>query len=690
MATLNIGGKKVKVGDEFLRMSPEAQAAAVEEIASSIGGGGPAQPPAPSQGYTDALDAGSKASQFFAPKQPEQPSLMGSVGATLGGLVNGIPVVGPAIQNTTDAIVGTGLQLAGQGTMQDYRSNAQARRAAMAEANPIADIAGQVAGSIAGVGGIAAVPGGAAGLGLTGNLGSRIGTGIVSSAGLEAADTAARGGDVASAGLIGGAVGGGIPLIGAGLGAAGRAIGNRLGPTVGAALNPLEEAGRRVGTAVGRDRANGGAMTLADEAVAAQNAIPLSNVDRGGEVTRALSRSVANQSPEARSALTKLAEDRFTSQAPRAVSFIRRVVGGSADDLAYQDSIKSAAAAANAPLYRAAYNDPAARAVWTPEIQELMQSPAFRSAINDAEKKGADRAAVSGFKAVKNPFEFRPDGSVTLRTMPDGSRALPSLQFWDQVKRNLDRAIGLGKRAGDDITDLTAIKQKLVGSLDSQVPSFKQARASAASYFGDEDALEAGRMFANNTRDLPEAQQAFQALKPAERKAFQTGYASELIDKIKDGRFRSNVIDQAFGSPAKRELFETVFGPSKARELEAYIRVEDLADKLRGSLGNSTTARQLVELGIGGGTGFALTGDWQGALTGAALAKGTRYAGEKVDAQVMEQVAKLLTSGTRADLDRAVANASISPKWLTALESLQKALSAPVRGTALAVASGQN
>jgi hypothetical protein len=43
MATLNINGKRVKVSDDFLRMTPEQQNAAVEEIAASIGG----QPPAP-------------------------------------------------------------------------------------------------------------------------------------------------------------------------------------------------------------------------------------------------------------------------------------------------------------------------------------------------------------------------------------------------------------------------------------------------------------------------------------------------------------------------------------------------------------------------------------------------------------------------------------------------------------------
>jgi len=108
-------------------------------------------------------------------------------------------------------------------------------------------------------------------------------------------------------------------------------------------------------------------------------------------------------------------------------------------------------------------------------------------------------------------------------------------------------------------------------------------------------------------------------------------------------------------------------------------------------MGNSTTARQLMELGIGGGAGFALTGgDWKGALTGAALAKGSRYLGQKVDAQVMQEVAKLLTTDSPQALQKAVANATLSPQWMLALDRLQLALAAPARGTAVTLASGQN
>lgn len=701
MATLNINGKRVKVSDDFLRMTPEQQNAAVEEIAASIGGQQPGNV-APSPVMDEALAAGSQASQRFSNYQPQaaqapgRPDLMGATAATLGGLVQGIPVLGPMVQNTSDAIIGTGAQLTG-GNYGETVDALRARREQLAAANPVADIAGQVAGGVGAMGGVAALPGGATALGMTGNLGTRVLNSAVSSGGLSAADSMIKGGSIddgLTAGAIGAGLGGGIPLVGAGLKAGARAIGQQMAPIINSVRNPTGEAARRVGMAVTRDVTANPAMVMsqADEAVARQSGMPLINVDKGGETTRALARSVANQSPEARAIIQRTVDDRFTTQAPRAIDFIKRLTGGNVDDLAYQQQIQNTARMVNKPRYDAAYNAPQAKAIWTPEIRNLMQAKPFQAAINAAEDTATNAAAVGGGRAIKNPFQFMPDGTVTLRTMPDGSRALPSLQFWDIVQRNLRNSADIADRSGDRLlaSQIREMRNQLVNTLDTAVPQFQAARQGAAAFFGADDALEAGKKFATQPRAIPEATAAFTKFTGAEKEAFGTGYASELIDRIKASSDRRNIIQQMFGSPAAREMNELVFGVGKARQLEAFVRVEALADQLRGAMGNSTTARQLMELGIGGAGGFAMTGDWQGALTGAALAKGARYMGQKVDAKVMEEVAKLLTSDSPQALQRAVANATMSPQWMLALDQLQMALTVPARGAALTMASGQN
>lgn len=619
--------------------------------------------------------AGNKLPQISAAPEAEVPKpdgLMDKAFAASGSFLEGMPLIG----STLIDIAKKGR--AGFQGMTPEEVNAEYDAAK--EANPITSGVSSLAGGIAALAPLGATALGGRLLGMTGGFGSRLLMGGLSGGAISGADTITRGGSLEDAGksaVLGTLLGGAIPLAGAGV----RMAGNVARPYVGALTKPVSEAYRRAGSAFGRDAAAnpGSMMNAADEAVAAANGLPLINADRGGETVRALTRSVANQSPEARAMIEKTASDRFSGQAGRAVQFMRRLAGGNVDDLGYQQSLKDAAALTNKPRYDAAMNSPKADFVWSQPIAELMQSKTFRSMVAAAEDRGTDRAAIAGVKAVKSPFTFGADGSMKIRTNPDGSRVLPSLAFWDQVKRNIDRAIGLGQRAGDDISDLTQMKQKLVGALDATVPEYKAARAGAAAYFGAEDALDAGKMFANKTRELPEARKAFSAMNAAEQKAFRVGFASEITDKIKDARFRANVIDQAFGSPAKREMMEIVFGKAKARELEAYVRVEDLADKLRGALGNSTTARQLMELGIGAGSGALLTGgDWKGALGGAALARGGRWITQRADAKVMQEVAKLLTSNDPALIQKAIANASMSPKWMDALEGLEKLIAPAV------------
>lgn len=626
------------------------------------------------------------------PQRPE-PSvgdkLMTSTAATVNGLVNGVPIIGPMAQDITDNVGGMIAQVLG-GDRQAYIDRQKGLRSKAAEEAPVARVAGELGGSIGALGAAAKVPAVAEALGVTGNLGSRIVNSTLSGGAIAGADAAVRGADPLQAAAIGGGISGAIPIVGAGARALTRAVGSKVAPVINAALRPDEEAARRAGVAFDRDlSANPNAWGSADEIAARDAGLPVINADRGGETVRALTRSVANQSPEARALVEKTASDRFAGQGDRAIETIRRVAGGAVDDLAYQQAIKNTAKAVNKPAYDAAYAAPEARAIWSPRIRSLMQAPEFKRAIDAAEDAARTDAALSGQKAVTNPFVFGADGSVSLRTMPDGSTALPSLQFWDIVQRNLRTAKeALGPKEATQAARYDALRNQLLADLDAAVPKFQQARAGAASFFGAEDALEAGKKFAMTNRMVPEAKQAFGQFSGAEKAAFRTGYASSIIDKIMSAGDRTNVINQTFKSPAAREMLETVFGTAKAREIEAYVRVETLADLLRGAMGNSTTARQLVELGIGGGTGFALTGDWKGALAGAALTSGTRALGQRIDNGVMKAVAKLLTSDNPRAVQMAIQQALKSPAYMTAVENLTLALSGPARGGALAIAGG--
>lgn len=685
MPTLNIGGKRVKVGDEFLSLSPEQQNATVDEIAASMGGQGD------SSAYETATANASKASQLtMPPKQApaQRPvDLMTATAATINGITGSVPF----LQNISDAVIGTGAQLTG-GNYGETVAGLQQRRDELAQQAPISDVAGKVGGILApfGVAGKSKALAGALGMG-EGNVlqrGANFGLSGAGYAGLQGISNGESPGQILNDMGYGFATAAPIPLVGGAVRAGAGAAWNAVAPKVGAMLNPAKEAARRSGVAFGRDQKAGQTVTAADEAAAADAGVPLLNADRGGETTRALARSVANQNPEARGIIENTAKERFAGQADRAVDFIKRLTGGAVDDIERRSAILASGKATNKVAYDAARSNPKARAIWTPEIKQLMQSEDFMAAIKATERTASNDAAIQGVKAVKNPFVFLPDGTVTLRKMPDGSYALPSLEFWDVVQRNLRKMQeGLAPTAKLDRSQIGELRTKLLQSLDGAVPEFQVARQGAASFFGAENALDAGRMFAAQPKNLPEARVAFMKLNATERKDFATGYASSIIDRIKSANDGQNIIRAVFETPASREMMEMVFGAAKFRQLEAYVRVENLADRLRGAMGNSTTARQLMELGIGAGVGGASTGwDLKGIAAGAIAARGARFVGQKVDDQVMREVAKLLMSGSRADLEKATFNAAMSEKWMQALDQMGRMLEVPARA---AVAVGQ-
>jgi hypothetical protein len=644
-----------------------------------------------SQGMSNKLKTA-----FPKPAAPPPPvTAKNAVLSTMAGLGEVVPFayeLGDAISGGTGMLLG-----------RDYNETVEGRRRArgeIIESAPIAHTAGEVGGTVATLAVGGATKAGAEALGLVGKLWPRIvksGASSAELAGLHSLSDGKQGTEVLADMGTDALIGAGSPLLVKGVESGARAFGDNVIRPITTALNRDNEAIKRVSRAVGQDTATGGVMSATDEAAAAAGNVPVMNADRFGQATRTLARTAANISPEADAVLKRTVEDRFASQAPRAVSFVQKLMNGATDDIALHDTLRTAANRSNNAAYDAARKNPAARAIWNQPIRELMQSPTFRAAISDAEKRGADRAAVAGFKAVKNPFQFADDGSVTLRTMPDGSRALPSLDFWDQVKRNLDRMIddvkptvvGGGNRTA--FNDLTAIKQKLVGALDGAVPEYRTARQGAAAFFGADDAIDAGRKAFNSPRQIPEIERAVAKMTPAEKDAFSVGFSSEIIDRIKASGDRQNVIQQVFGTPSMRERVRIALGPQKALELEAYVKAESIVDQLRGAVtGNSTTAKQLIAAGVlGGGAGFLSSGgNVQTGLTWAAIAglgrRGMQAIGKRVDDQVMKKVAEMLVSQDPAQMTRAIHNATLSKQHMEALDAILKGLELSGRATALA------
>lgn len=425
--------------------------------------------------------------------------------------------------------------------------------------------------------------------------------------------------------------------------------------TVRGAFNPTGEAARRTGAAIQQDfRAGDAGLTPSQFSAAEASGVPVAIADMGGETTRALARSAANTSPEARAVLSNFASDRFEGQGDRAVSFVRGLIGAKGDIGAVSEEITNAARAANRPAYKAAY-EAGDKPVWSPELERLSASPTIQGAMKGAERKWADWQTIDGFGALNPPARVESGG--ILKFGGSGLNTFPNIQYWDYVARDLAGKAQAARTSGNmqDAARYGGLERMIKSELDKQVPEFNAARVGAAGFFGSENALEAGQKFLSSTIDLNDARRAVAKMTPHDQELFKFGFVGTLINKISAIPDRADITKKIANSTDAQERIAVALGPD-APKLSAFLEVESVMGKLREAVtGNSTTARQLMELGLAGGTlGYGeVTNDPQ-AMVKAGLVYGLLRGQRAIDQRVVNKVADMLVSNDPTQLLKGV------------------------------------
>lgn len=568
------------------------------------------------------------------------------------------------------------------------------------EQHPGAYLGGQLGGAVL-------TPGFAATKGAT--IGARAGRAAIAGAtqgglygvgsGEDPAGRAIGGAEGAALGGITGAVA--SPLLdvaGIGLQKAGHFIKSTY-DTLRAELNPQvgrqiadDEAAKRIVAAHLADRESQAGPAWSDEEIEAADraGIPRALGDIGGERTLALARSAANQSPEARAALTNVAQDRFAGQTRRAAGFIKELTGG-ADAAGDLEAIKERARIANAPAYARAYRA-GDRPIWSPELERLSGSPSIRAAMKSAITSGQDRSIEEGMGAFNPGLQVTQDGRILFtRTSPTGGPVYPNLQLWDYVQRDLADAVEkVQGREPDKGRYLNSLHQQLNTELDRLVPQFQNARMGAWRAFQSQDALEAGKKFVTAQGRNGDYARILANVSEPDKQLFARGFASELADRVLELRDNQNIVSQAFlTSPAAKQRIAMALGPDRAAKLEMYLRAETLSDRLRTALGNSTTARQLAEMGLAGAGTLAIghgamEGEWDAkhALT-AALLFGAAYGKHRYGAlqtSAAQRIGEMLASNDPAILNRGVQIVAKSRTLSNALRTASDRIGAAVAG----------
>ena len=609
-------------------------------------------------------------------------SKLDAASSFLGGMIEGVPIVGPAIKGGAQrAAAGIRSVFSGEPYLKELEKVQKYSEESTKE-HPIAETAGEVAGGVASMGGLGATATGARMLGLTaGTLPQLIARGAASNAAINAADAVVRGDNPIEAGGEGAAIGAVAPVVG-------RAISTAAAPvmsTLRGITDPAAEASRRVAGALDRDISTGARGLDPQEFVAARNAgTPVNLMDVGGETTRALARSAANTSPEGREVLNRNINARFEAQGDRLTDWLRSTFNYP-DAAAQQEALDKVGKTVNRPAYAKAYQE-GSKGLWSPELERLAGSDAVSKAMQTAAKNAKDEAIVSGHGAMNPRITFTADGRMQFTKGPSGVPTYPDLQFWDLTRRELSDA---AQRAGPGTAEsrrYQSFAKALNGELDKLVPSYANARAGAAKFFGAGDALEAGQQAVTSRMNNSEIRAGLAKMSPLEKQLFQDGFVDRFVQHIREMPDRRSVLNSIATSPAARERLVSALGPQRANELEAMLRVEGIMDLARGAVqGNSTTARQLVELGLAGGADFyqgggSFTADPH-ALMNAALVYGAARGHRVIDERVAQQVAKLLTSADPAQLNKGLKLLARNKTMLNSVRQADAALaSVALRG----------
>ena len=490
-----------------------------------------------------------------------------------------------------------------------------------------------------------------------------------------------------ASGILGGGIGG---AAGAGVGRAVGAVYDKFGRPIVQSVkgwaNPEGEAARRVALALQKDEeliAKGTAkgMSRAEWEAAKEAGEPVTLADLGSGNVQALLRSSANTSPEGRATLEKVIQDRFLGQGERVANDVRNLVAGGANASKSADQLVAEYDISRGPLYKQAFSKPEAQGMWTPELEQLTQAPVVQNAIRMANITAKNEAAKIGFTPMKkSPFSFDENGRMVLNQSPDGSVVKPSLQYWDTVKKNLDKMGADGQAWSKTLRD----------HLDEAVPEYSKARGFAAQFFGERDALDAGRKLAGKRVDPEVIRDAMRKMSPSERDLFREGYASDwsnrVIGNVSDTR---DITKAIFNSPNERARAEAVFGPAGMDKIQTRMTLETIMDGARQAMGNSTTARQLIEAGLAGGAIEGYLSGWDpthmslGAASaagarkalGSEMAAGARKMIGKVDATTAKNVAKFLTSNDPEELAQGIRMATKNKKITDGLRRIANAVS---------------
>lgn len=505
-----------------------------------------------------------------------------------GGILEGIPVVGPLIRGGVERAAAATIAPFSDETYSQVLSRIQKGTEEEKAANPGLNTAAQITGAVGGtipmvMAAPAAFGAGSAPLWLRSIASGLTGTG------LGGADAAVRSGGDANAALNGAAWGAGFglvaPGVGSALGAGTRALANRFAPQAGSAAE------RMFARAASDDNVTNLGPRLS---ALGPDAMPM---DLGPNLQRQAG-ALAATPGEAQNIVRSAIADRQAAASGRVTQAADAALGSSADTTALADDIIAKRSAAAAPLYQAAY---AKNMPWTPQLKSLLERPAMRKALVQAQTLAANdaNAAPKQFFARLSNSE-RPtgvlDSSGNPITAPNTNVQFirtPNVEELDLTKRALDDMISTAQRQGNnnEARIYTQLKNQLTGMIDKSVPEYAQAREAFSGPSAVLDAMEEGHGVFKNAVTPTQLLSRMMKMSPTEKEAFTQGARAQIADIMGTARNDALSARNLFLKGYNREKLELLVGKEQARQMLNSLSAETAFTKTRDVVtGNSETA----------------------------------------------------------------------------------------------------
>lgn len=646
MPTLNIEGRKVKVDDSFLQLSPEEQSRTVDEIAGQLG---VKQQPEQAEGE-DSKSLRSELSNLTTQDKGASPLrsvdsfMRGAADIGTFGFADEISGLGNAVvkslnpfRDNSKGFPSVSAEIAKERATQEFR-----------DANdPISSTAGRVAGGVAQGVGLAR-----AGLSLTANaprtagIASKIARGAGEGAAYGGAygfgsgeglsDRLAQGAGGAASGLV---IGAGVPVVAETV----KAVARPVVDAVGARVNPGRYASRKIA-----ERLDNSNMTV-EQAAQRAAADGLSLADVGGQSTRDLLRTTTNIPGKARDRVASQLTLRQMGQGDRLRNAVSQTLADPDGYLAAKDDIAETAKRVAGPLFRQAEQNPIH---FSEELESILNTPAGRRALANASELAANEQVP--FKQLF--FNIADDGAVTVKRVPD-------MRAWQYIKQAMDDMVdaetdSITKKVSNPGRIINNLKNRMLSELDAQNPVYAQARKAWGGQQSLDKALEFGR---NAMSQSPESvRRGIAAMGPAEKEAARAGAAEWIRNAIDKAGFTHNAILRFFSNRHQVANLRALFDNP---EQFATFRKAVFAEARRRSTyeavkGNSTTARQLADMFETGGTQEGFGNAAKTAATQGIVPATLQWVGSRLrmlgglTPQVADQIAQRLMSANPQNVQR--------------------------------------